>query len=77
MMKTIHNWQRMGAGLGAGVMALWLGCSSPDEYYNDADKEVYTILNNRQNQVLGERMNLILIRPFQTDYLRPFLPLKL
>ena len=51
MMKTIHNWQRMGAGLGAGVMALWLGCSSPDEYYNDADKEVYTILNNRQNQV--------------------------
>ena len=64
MMKTIHNWQRMGAGLGAGVMALWLGCSSPDEYYNDADKEVYTILNNRQNQVLGEKDEFDINTPF-------------
>ena len=64
MMKTIHNWQRMGAGLGVGVMALWLGCSSPDEYYNNADKEVYTILNNRQNQVLGEKDEFDINTPF-------------
>jgi len=63
-MKTIHNWQRMGVGLGAGLMALCLGCSSPDEYYNDADKEVYSILNTRQEQVLGEKDKFDINTPF-------------
>ena len=64
MMKTIHNWQRMGVGLGAGLMVLCLGCSSPDEYYNDADKEVYSILNTRQEQVLGEKDKFDINTPF-------------
>ena len=45
-------------------MALCLGCSSPDEYYNDADKEVYSILNTRQEQVLGEKDKFDINTPF-------------
>ncbi len=45
-------------------MVLCLGCSSPDEYYNDADKEVYSILNTRQEQVLGEKDKFDINTPF-------------
>ena len=45
-------------------MVLCLGCSSPDEYYNDADKEVYSILNTRQEQVLGEKDEFDINTPF-------------
>ena len=34
---------------------LWQGCSTPAEQFADADKEVFGILDKRQEQILGEQ----------------------
>ena len=53
----MYRWGNFSFGI-AGLLVcafLWQGCSTPAEQFAAADKEVFDILDKRQEQILGEQ----------------------
>ena len=63
-------------GMTAGMMCVvsWLGCSTPDEYFAKADKEVYNILNLRQQQMFGQEQKFAIETPYSARAPEDILP---
>lgn len=51
-----YGWGNFSFGIAGSLVCafLWQGCSTPAEQFADADKEVFGILDKRQEQILGE-----------------------
>ena len=52
-----YGWGNFSFGIAGSLVCafLWQGCSTPAEQFADADKEVFGILDKRQEQILGEQ----------------------
>jgi outer membrane protein TolC len=63
-------------GMTAGMVCVvsWLGCSTPDEYFAKADKEVYNILNLRQQQIFGQEKEFGIETPYSARAPEDILP---
>jgi hypothetical protein len=63
-------------GMAAGMVCVvsWLGCSTPDEYFAKADKEVYNILNLRQQQMFGQEQGFGVETPYSARAPEDILP---
>jgi outer membrane protein TolC len=76
MKMNLSNVGGILKGMAAGMVCVvfWLGCNSPEEHFAKADKEVYSILDLRQQQLFGQENQFGIETPYSARNPEDILP---
>ena len=71
-----YGWGNFSFGIAGSLVCafLWQGCSTPAEQFADADKEVFGILDKRQEQMFGEEKAFGIKTPYSDRKLEDIPP---
>ena len=71
-----YGWGNFSFGIAGSLVCafLWQGCSTPAEQFADADKEVFSILDKRQEQMFGEEKAFGIKTPYSDRKLEDIPP---